>query len=53
MMHNLIGEARARGLGLAILQASAMGEPLYSQLGFCKQFTLHNYVSKIHTESKG
>ena len=44
MMIHLIEEARARGLGYATLQASAMGEPLYSQLGFRKQFTLHNYL---------
>jgi len=44
MMHHLIGEARTRGLRHATLQASAMGEPLYSQLGFQKQFLLHNYL---------
>jgi len=44
MMTHLIGEARARGLGHATLQASAMGEPLYTQLGFRKQFLLHNYL---------
>ena len=44
MMTHLIEEARARGFRHAILQASAMGEPLYSQLGFRKQFLLHNYL---------
>ena len=44
MMHHLIREARARGFGHGTLQASAMGEPLYIQLGFSKQFTLHNYL---------
>lgn len=44
MMHHLMAEARARGLRYSILQASAMGEPLYSQLGFHKQFLLHNYL---------
>jgi GNAT superfamily N-acetyltransferase len=44
MMHHLMGEARARGLQHATLQASTMGEPLYTELGFRKQFTLHNYV---------
>ena len=47
MMDHLIGEARARGLRHATLQASAMGEPLYSQLGFLEQFLLHNYLSSI------
>jgi ribosomal protein S18 acetylase RimI-like enzyme len=45
MMHHLIDEARARGLRYATLQASAMGEPLYDELGFHKQFLLHNYVN--------
>jgi predicted acetyltransferase len=53
MMHHLIAEARSRGLEMATLQASAMGEPLYSQLGFRKQFTLHNYVSEKRTSSSG
>jgi GNAT superfamily N-acetyltransferase len=44
MMHHLMGEARAKGIGYATLQASAMGEPLYSQLGFTQQFYLHNYL---------
>jgi hypothetical protein len=43
-MDHLIDEARARGLRHATLQASTMGEPLYSQLGFRKQFLLHNYL---------
>ena len=44
MMRHLIREARAGGFTHATLQASAMGEPLYTQLGFRKQFVLQNYV---------
>jgi GNAT superfamily N-acetyltransferase len=44
MMDHLIEQARARGRRHATLQASAMGEPLYAQLGFRKQFLLHNYL---------
>jgi hypothetical protein len=44
MMHHLIQEARAGGFTHATLQASAMGEPLYAQLGFRRQFVLRNYV---------
>jgi len=44
MMHHLIREAEAGRFRYGTLQASAMGEPLYSQLGFTKQFILHNYL---------
>jgi GNAT superfamily N-acetyltransferase len=44
MMHHLMAEARAKGFRYSILQASAMGEPLYTQLGFLEQFSLHNYL---------
>jgi ribosomal protein S18 acetylase RimI-like enzyme len=47
MMRHLMGEARAKGLRYATLQASAMGEPLYDELGFGKQFLLHNYLFSI------
>jgi len=43
MMHHLLGKARRAGLDYGTLQASAMGEPLYLQMGFRKQFTLCNY----------
>jgi GNAT superfamily N-acetyltransferase len=44
MMYHLIREGRAGGFRQGTLQASAMGEPLYVQLGFIKQFTLYNYL---------
>jgi ribosomal protein S18 acetylase RimI-like enzyme len=44
MMHHLLREGRAGGFRHGTLQASAMGEPLYSQLGFRKQFILYNYL---------
>jgi hypothetical protein len=44
MMHHLMREAVAGGFTHATLQASAMGEPLYTQLGFTTQFILHNYL---------
>jgi GNAT superfamily N-acetyltransferase len=44
MMYHLIREARAEGFRQGTLQASAMGEPLYVQLGFIKQFMLYNYL---------
>jgi GNAT superfamily N-acetyltransferase len=44
MMHHLLREAAAGRFRYATLQASAMGEPLYTQLGFAKQFVLHNYL---------
>jgi hypothetical protein len=47
MMHHLIREARAGGFRYGTLQASAMGEPLYDQLGFRRQFDLHNYLFSI------
>jgi GNAT superfamily N-acetyltransferase len=43
MMHHLIREGQAGGVSHGTLQASAMGQPLYEQLGFTRQFTLHNY----------
>ena len=43
MMFQLLAEARKANIQHATLQASTMGEPLYHQLGFERQFTIRNY----------
>ena len=43
IMFRLLDEARARGMRLATLQASAMGEGLYRELGFEAQGHVRNY----------
>ena len=44
MLHHLLRKARRAELEYGTLQASAMGEALYLQLGFRKQFGLRNYL---------
>lgn len=46
MMHHALKIAKESGRNYATLQASAMGAPLYTQLGFQYQFTMTSFVKK-------
>ncbi|TBR38054.1 GNAT family N-acetyltransferase [Marinomonas agarivorans] len=46
LMNHLIALAKEQNITHLTLQASSLGEPLYYNLGFKKQFKIRNYVKK-------